>query len=381
MKVDSQLRAARARAGFSIGVNLFLAAFKGVAGYLSGSAALLSDAIHSATDVLGSMAAYIGLWVAGKKHPSFPYGLYKAETIATLVTSMAVLLAAYEIGRQALFGSTRMVDVTVALPVAIISLLISLAFGLVQLKASRRLNSPALMADAKDYLADCMSTAVVLIGLAGTYIGYNLDRWAAAVVSVFVFRAGGELLVRALKDLLDAAIDRETEREIIGLVESYPSVIRVKRCLSRTTGGRFIVDMDVVLKTPSHQQADRICDRLEEEIVQKFPQVVMARIRPHFAKPDKIRRITPVDGPEGAISQHLAKAPWFVLEVIDQKTGEVTSKELISNPYWKTERKKGYLVGRFLLEHKPDQVVYPGEKEGTALALLKEAGVEVLRRK
>ncbi len=376
---DPLLKTARKRALLSICVNVLLASFKGAAGYLSGSTALVSDAIHSATDVLGSTASYLGLWVAGKRHPSFPYGLYKAETVATLVTSMAVLLAAYEIGRRALFGSSRVVDVGIALPVAVLSLLVSLAFGLFQLRAGRSLNSPALVADARDYLADCLSTTVVLAGLGGSYYGVDLDRWAAAIVSLFVFRAGGELLVTALKDLLDAAIDRDTEREIIRLVESHPSVMRVQRCLSRTTGGRFIVDMDVVLKTPSSRQADSICDRMEEKIVSRFPMVVLARIRPHFERPEKIRRITPVKGPEGEMSPHLAKAPWFLLEEIDRSTGKIVSVELMSNPHKDAERKRGYLVGKFLLEHKPDQVVNPGRKQGTAVALLEEAGVEILQ--
>jgi len=338
----------------------------------------MSDAIHSTTDVLASCATVLGLWVAGKKHPSFPYGLYKAETIATLISSMAVLLAAYEIGKKSLFNHYQVVDVGVALPVACMSLLLSLSFGIYQLKAGQRLSSPAIVADAKDYLADSMSTSVVLIGLSGSYFGYNLDRWAAALVSLFVFRAGGLLLLSALRDLLDAAIDRDTEREIIRLVEEHPSVVRVKRCLSRTAGGRFIIDMDVTLRTPSYQIADKVASRLEEEIVRTYPKVIMARIRPHFSQPESITRITPVTGPEGDISIHIAKAPWFFLEVIDRRTKQVKSRQLIANPHASAEHKRGYLVGKFLLDLKPDQVVVGENKEGTAVALLKEAGVEII---
>ena len=97
------LRSAQGRAALSIGINLALAAAKGVAGAISGSTALIGDAIHSGTDVLASLATYVGLYVAGREHPSFPYGLYKAETVATLVTSIAVIVAAYEIARQAVF--------------------------------------------------------------------------------------------------------------------------------------------------------------------------------------------------------------------------------------------------------------------------------------
>ena len=150
--------------------------------------------------------------------------LPSSRSIATLITSIAVILAAYEIGRQALIGPERIPDVALALPVAFFCLVAALVFGLMQMRAGERLNSLALKADARDYLADSFSTGVVLLGLVATSFGWHVDRWAAAVVSLFVFRAGGELLVMAVKDLLDGAIDRETEREIIQMVEGCPRV-------------------------------------------------------------------------------------------------------------------------------------------------------------
>ncbi|MCK5194141.1 MAG: cation transporter, partial [Desulfobulbaceae bacterium] len=357
-QTQSELKSARTRALISIGVNIFLATVKGVAGVLSGSTALLGDAIHSGTDVFASMAAFIGLWVAGRNHPSFPYGLYKAENVATLVTSIAVILAAYEIGRQALLGSEKMPDVAMALPVAFVCLLLSLGFGLLQLRAGKRLNSPALKADARDYLADSLSTGVVLSGLIATSLGWAVDRWAAAIVSLFVFKAGGELLFSAIRDLLDASIDRETEREIIQMVEACPRVTKVKKCLSRTTGGRFIIDMDIIIHSPSHKVADQVADRLENDIPEKFPLVVMARVRPHYGHGDMLKRVAPVTRPDGDLYGHLGSAPWFLVEIIDRKSMKVV-REYVENPYVGEERKKGFLVGRWLLSLKPDELCLP----------------------
>lgn len=376
---DSELKTAQRRAALSVGLNLFLSVAKGLAGVFANSTALISDAIHSATDVLASGAAYVGLWVAEKRHPSFPYGLYKAETVATLVISMAVLLVAYEIGRNAIFGPDEIPDVSLAFPVAAGSLVVSWLFGFFQLRAGRRLNSPAVIADAKDYLADSLSTGVVLLGLIGAHYGYALDRWAAAVVSIFVFRSSGQLLIMALRDLLDASIDRDTERAIIKLVESHPLISRVERCLSRTAGGRFIVDLDVVLRTKSHEIADRVSDRLEEDILSQFPRVVMSRIRPHYSHSPILRSITPVTSPEGKMAENIAKAPWFLIETKERETGKVQKREFIENPHWREERKRGYLVGKWLLSLKPDQITVASEREGTAIALLKEAGVEIIR--
>ncbi len=375
---QSEITQARHRAAFSIALNLMLAVGKGVAGSIGGSAALIADAIHSATDVIASAAAFTGLWLAGKKHPAFPYGLYKAETLATLVTSVAVILAGYEIGRQALLGPSTLPDVALTLPVALISLVITLAFGLYQLRTGRRLHSKALEADARDYLADGMSTSVVVISLIGASFGLELDRWAAGGVSVFVFWSGGALLWRALRDLMDEAVDRETEREIIGLIESHPKVDYVERCLSRTAGGRFIVDLDVVYRSRSLDQAHRVAHLQEDQIKKRFPRVVMVSVRPHSRKPQFIRRLTPIDQPGGSITDHLAKAPWFLLEQIDADSGQIKRRDYLENPHCRTEVKKGLLVGQWLLGWRPDQFVTSQTKESTVIALLMEAGVDIV---
>ncbi|MCF8056867.1 MAG: cation diffusion facilitator family transporter [Desulfocapsa sp.] len=374
---QKQIAAAKRQALVSICINFFLAIGKGAAGMLSGSTALLGDAINSATDVFSSTAVYVGVWVAGREHPSFPYGLYRAETVAALVTSIAVILAGYEVGRKALFGAPSIPDVAIALPVAAVSLLVSLGFGLIQLRAGKRLSSPALTADARDYLADVLSTSVVLISLLAVPLGYNVDRVAAGIVSLFVFYAGGQLFVGALKELLDASIDRETERKIIRFVEQHPRISRVEKCFSRNAGGRYLVDMDVVMHTPSHKIADLVADRLEEELLIKFPGLVLARIRPHYAPGKFMRRVTPVEGPEGGISLHLGKAPWFLVETMKTENKEVMKREFVENRYKDAEKKKGLLIGRWLLKLKPDELVAE-DNESVVLVLLKEAGVEIV---
>lgn len=377
-KSRHKLAEAKKRAIVSIFLNLFLAIIKGVAGVLSGSAALIGDAINSVTDLFSSSAVFVGIWVAGREHPSFPYGLYKAETVAVLATSVAVILAGYEIGRQAIFGIHRLPNVSIALPVAATSFVIALGFGLIQLSAGKRLSSPALIADARDYLADSLSTAVVLVSLLVVPFGYNVDRFAAGIVSIFIFYAGGHLFVGALKDLLDASIDRETERAIIRFVEEYPRISRVKKCFSRNAGGRYLVDMDVELRTPSHKIADLVADRLEEELLVKFPGLVLARVRPHYAPGEFIRRVIPVRSLDGEFSvQHLASAPWFLVEIMNSASKEVVKREFVENRYKKATKKKGLLVGRWLLKLKPDEVV-SDKSDSVAVVLLQEAGVEII---
>ena len=377
VEVDPEISQARKRAAVSIGVNLGLSLAKGAAGFVSGSAALLGDAIHSATDVVGAAAAWLGLWLAGRRHPSFPYGMYKAENIAALLTSAAILLAGYEIARAALLSEGGVPDPRIALPVALASILVTFGFGLYQIREGRRLGSPALRADGRDYLVDGISTLIVLASLIGSYFHVALDKYAAVVVAGFIFWSGGELMWHSLRDLMDEAIDRDTERAIIKMVENHPRVDRVEKFLSRTAGGRYMVDLDVVLRTGSHELAEKAAEDLENEIKDQFPHLIMARIKTKAHSSEYLRRVTPLEKPGGEIFPHLAKAPYFLLEVVRRSDGQVMEKRILENPHYEAETKRGFLVGRWLLEHNPDQVVVAEEKEGTATALLKEAGVEL----
>ncbi|MFP4477434.1 MAG: cation diffusion facilitator family transporter [Desulfatibacillaceae bacterium] len=377
---DPDISRARRRALASIGVNLALALAKGVAGVISGSAALLGDAVHSATDVVGAGAAYLGLWLAGRRHPSFPYGMYKAENIAQLVTSVAILLAGYEIARTAILEKSHLPSTEIALPVTLGALLATFGFGLYQIRQGRRLSSPALSADGRDYLVDSISTLVVLASLVGAYFHVELDKYAAVVVAGFIFWSGGGLMVHAMRDLMDQSIDRETERDIIRRVEDHRRVQGVERFFSRRAGGRFLVDMDVVVRTGSHELAERAARHLEWEIREEFPHLVMVRIKTRPHSNEYLRRLTPREYPDGPVHPHLGKAPWFLLEVIRREDGEVVERQHMENPHAEAEAKRGLLTGRWMLEQNPDEVVVTGTGDGTAAALLEEAGVELVRK-
>ena len=82
--------------------------------------------------------------------------------------------------------------------------------------------------------------------------------------------------------------------------------------------------------------------------------------------------------PNGAMGVHLAKSPWFCVETVERNNDKILSRNYVRNPYWKAETKRGFLVGKWMLAFKPDQVFVAREKEGTASTLLKEAGVEVI---
>jgi len=89
---------------YSIGVNVLLVTLKGGLAYLSGSVALVADAIHSATDVISSITVLAGIKISKRKSKHFPYGLYKVEDFVSLLTSLFIFLAGYEIVKTVFFG-------------------------------------------------------------------------------------------------------------------------------------------------------------------------------------------------------------------------------------------------------------------------------------
>jgi len=273
---------AQKKAGVSVFIRIFLALLKGIAGLLTNSAGLISDALNSCMDILSTITVYLGIWVSQKEHPDFPYGLYKAETLATLVVSLVIISAAFGIMFTAFTGKIGgEIDTSLAIKASALSLVITVSFGIYQLKNAKKVNSPAIEADAKDYLADGFASFVVLTGLIGTSMGFNIDKWAAVLVGFYILWSGVSILIKSIKDLLDASIDKEMESEIIELVNSHPNIRGIIRCMTRTSGARYIVDIDVELSIDSHQEADMIADEIEEEIMKKFPFVAIARIRAH----------------------------------------------------------------------------------------------------
>ena len=183
---------------YSIGVNLLLVALKGVLAYLSGSVALMADAIHSSTDLISSITVLAGIKISKRKSKHFPYGLYKVENFVSLLTSLFIFLAGYEIVKTVFFAPLTLK--TEYLPYAmgglVVAMGITFAFSRYELRQGKAIGSPSLIADAKHIRTDMFSSCVIFIGLLGGMFGLNLDRIAAIAVVLLVFKAGASIFAR-----------------------------------------------------------------------------------------------------------------------------------------------------------------------------------------
>ncbi len=177
-------------------VILFLALGKGVVGYLFNSHLLVADAFHSAGDMVTVAASGFGLWLAARrKTEKFPYGLYKAETIATLFIGMLIVWAGVEMARD---GFSKFFHASTALefpllPVVIsaISVITSLILARKEYEVGKAVNSQSLQVTAREMFLDTFVSSAVLIGILMTYWRIpNVEGGLIMVISLLILKLG-----------------------------------------------------------------------------------------------------------------------------------------------------------------------------------------------
>ncbi|CAM3509669.1 cation diffusion facilitator family transporter [Marinicrinis lubricantis] len=253
----SDQRASKAEFAAWVGIigNLALAAMKGTVGFFSGSKALIADAAHSASDILGSFAVLIGL-KAAKKPPDkdHPYGHGKAETIAAMIVAILLLLVGYEIASGAVMAMLRG-DVAApewyALIAIVISILVKEAMFQYKYRLGKKLSSQALIANAWEHRSDVYSSIAALIGAGGAVLGgyidlpalYYLDPVAGIAVSLLIFRMGYKLFKESLHTVLDHVLHEEETAELLKTASMVKGVVAVDDLRAREHGHYVIVDI------------------------------------------------------------------------------------------------------------------------------------------
>jgi cation diffusion facilitator family transporter len=259
----------------SLILNSVLTVLKFIFALVTGSLALMAEAVHSFSDLIASVISLISVKLAAKKTKEYPYGLYKIENIASIIISFFLFFAAYEIIREAFFSKEeRVVQHTeLAILVMFFAMIATFVYSRLELKAAKKLNSPALMADAQHIWADFLSSMIVIAGLAGTYFGYNLDKYAASVVALFVFYSGWEIFSSGLKVLLDVSLEKEEIEKIKKIIYSHPAVVDIRHIRGRVAGSFKFLDIELLLHNYSLRETHRIVDDIERRIKEEIPNI------------------------------------------------------------------------------------------------------------
>jgi cation diffusion facilitator family transporter len=214
---------------YSIAVNVVLIGINFGIARASGSLAVEAEMVHNVVDLLTAIGVLIGLKLATRKTKAFPYGLYKLENVVAVVLAMMTFVTAYEIGRDALLEPVRKATVDAwMLAGVVIAGVIPLVFSHYELRAGREANSPALIADAKEYRVHVFTTGVVFGSLLAQWFNLPLDRIAALIIVVAICKTGWELLADGMRVLLDASLSPDAILEIRRVILNEPAVSELK---------------------------------------------------------------------------------------------------------------------------------------------------------
>jgi len=280
-----------------IGVNLFLALGKALAGVFGHSYALVADAIESGMDVLSSILVYFGLKVstlpADENHPQ---GHGKAEPLAAVVVSLFLFLAAFGIA----YESIERIRVPHAMPAPWTLLVLLAVVGIKEafvrfaLKVGEATGSNAVKADALHQRTDTLTSIAAFVGILAAQIGSRIhpdtrwpsaDDWAALVASVVIFHNGVNILRGALFELTDAHPDPALEAEVRRVALTVPEVDNLDKCFIRKMGFDYFVELDVRVDREmpvyrAHEIAHHVQDAVRAQISDKRFARVLVHIEP-----------------------------------------------------------------------------------------------------
>jgi cation diffusion facilitator family transporter len=364
----------------SLSLNLLLAAAKYLLYLYAGSAAVLAEAAHSLSDVVGSLLVIGGISLSEKKSRQFPWGLYKVENLAAVLSAALIFFSAYEIAAMIYHpspaGLTNLDSALIALVVMAFPVLL---FSRYEAKRAAAINSPSLMADAENWRMDLAPLAVVAAGIAGARLSFAVaDRIAASLVLILVVRAGYGILKDSLKSLLDASVDNETLDRMREVVRSFPQVKEPFAIQARNSGRFIFVEISVRVSLTRLKEAHEIALALERDIKGRIPFVERVIVHYEPEKKEFQRYAAPLADREGVISEHFGKAPFVALWDKRVADGATVSREILENPFSGVEKGKGIRLAEFLVTMKVD-ILYtrePFEGKGPEYVFA-DAGVEI----
>ena len=274
----------------SIG-NLVLLTFKFVAGILAGSAAMVADAVHSLSDFLTDMIVLIFVRIGARpQDENHDYGHGKYETLATLLVALALVGAAIgiiatgalKIARW-LQGETLPMPGMLALWAALLSILVKELLFRYTMAKGKAYDSPAVIANAWHHRSDALSSIGAAIGIGGAILlGERwavLDPLASIVVGAMLVKVAWDLLKASMGELTDSSLPDETEREIVGIICSFPEVCEPHNLRTRRIGNRIAIEAHVRLDgRMSLESAHDIVTAIEERIRARFGKATLVTI-------------------------------------------------------------------------------------------------------
>ena len=364
---------------YSVAINIILVAINAGLAVASGSLAVRAEMVHNLVDLLTAIGVVIGLKLSTRKSKSFPYGLYKLETVVTVVLAGMTFLTAYEIACEALFSTAGEATVDLwMLGGVIVATAIPLVFSHYELRAGKTANSPALIADAKEYRAHVFTTGTVFAALLAQWFNLRLDRIAALIIVIAIAKTGWDLLSDGMRVLLDASLDPDTILQIRQIITADPAVAEMEWVTGRNAGRYRFVETELTLRVRELERAEAVTRRVEAQIREAVPYIERVLIHAEPMQRIYLRYAVPLADPGGAISPHFGEAPFFALVRVRLTDGSIEEQQIVANPHLAEEKAKGIHVAEWLIGQKTDVVLLKESLQGKGpVYAFGDAGVEM----
>ena len=271
--------------------NIILSGFKLFAGIYGRSGAMISDSIHSMSDVITTFIAFLGVKIskkpADKEHP---YGHDRLECVAALLLGAILLVTGIGIGKAGMQNiiagnyNTLAVPDMIALVAAILSIVGKEAMYWYTRYYAKIIDSAAFMADAWHHRSDAFSSVGSLIGISGAMLGFPvLDSVASVVICLFILKVSCDILWDAVRKMLDTACDADYEKKLTDYISSQEEVIRVDLLQSRMFGNKVYIDLEIAIEgDKSLRAAHRIAEQIHDKVEKTFPEIkhIMIHVNP-----------------------------------------------------------------------------------------------------
>ena len=257
--------------------NVILTAFKLLAGIIGHSGAMISDAVHSLSDVFATFIAFLGVKLSKKSADSeHPYGHDRLECVASMVLAAILLATGIGIGmsgvKTIIAGDYSHLQApgTIALVAAIVSILTKEGMFWYTRHYAKILDSAAFMADAWHHRSDAFSSVGSLIGIGGAMLGFPvLDPLASVVICIFILKVAFDIFKDAIDKMVDKACDEQTEKALRNCALNTKGVEQVDLLKTRIFGNKVYVEMEIgadenLSLKDSHAIAENVHDAIEQ---------------------------------------------------------------------------------------------------------------------
>jgi cation diffusion facilitator family transporter len=280
-------------------VNAFLMVMKLLAGWFGRSEAVFADGLESMCDFIAIGSAMVALKMGRKRFDrDHPYGHGKAESFSAIVVAGLILMTGIGIiwkSMDAILNHALEAPAMMAVIAAALTIVIKEGLCRYTLHVAGDLESPSVVAVAKDHRKDALTSIATLIGVAGAYLGWKImDPIAAALSAIFILRIGWQTLYPAVGDLMDVSLPGELLQEMSQTAGGVDGVAGVHEIRGRRSGQFLIVDLKLEMDAlMTVKQSHDVATLVKSKLFERFPNIgdVMIHINPHAEAHEDLTRL------------------------------------------------------------------------------------------